>query len=211
MDFFRVLGVSQSASQDEVKQAFRKLALTYHPDRHTHASEAQKKEAASKFKAITEAYETLSDESKRASLRQKTASTSTGTTARRGEGHSYTASSTSSANRARYAGVNTDWSKSYYDHKRHQQWERAQQQAGYARATFWQEFKRYMRYRKTEVLLMSTVGFLFLTSPIIADYIWSVKNRGGLEDYGDDTIPRNRKRNLYPRDRHLFQEEVTKQ
>jgi molecular chaperone DnaJ len=58
-DYYEVLGISKSASQDEVKKAFRKLAMQYHPDRNK-ASDAE-----SKFKEINEAYEVLGDSEKR--------------------------------------------------------------------------------------------------------------------------------------------------
>lgn len=58
-DFYEVLGVSKSASDAEIKKAYRKLALEYHPDRN------KTKEAEAKFKEVTQAYEVLSDEQKR--------------------------------------------------------------------------------------------------------------------------------------------------
>lgn len=58
-DFYEVLGVNKSASADEIKRAYRKLALEYHPDRN------KSKEAAEKFKEVTGAYEVLSDPQKR--------------------------------------------------------------------------------------------------------------------------------------------------
>ncbi|PIP52996.1 molecular chaperone DnaJ [Candidatus Beckwithbacteria bacterium CG23_combo_of_CG06-09_8_20_14_all_34_8] len=58
-DFYEVLGVSKTASADEIKKAYRKLALQFHPDRNKEAG------AAEKFKEVTEAYEVLSDASKK--------------------------------------------------------------------------------------------------------------------------------------------------
>ncbi|MEW6235779.1 MAG: molecular chaperone DnaJ [Candidatus Omnitrophota bacterium] len=59
-DYYEVLGVSKNASQDEIKKAYRKLALKYHPDRNP-----DDKDAVEKFKEATEAYEVLGDDSKR--------------------------------------------------------------------------------------------------------------------------------------------------
>lgn len=64
-DYYEVLGVSKTASQDELKKAYRKLALKYHPDRNKGNAEAEQK-----FKEISEAYGVLSDESKRAQYDQ---------------------------------------------------------------------------------------------------------------------------------------------
>ena len=61
-DYYEVLGISRDASEDEIKKAFRRLALKHHPDR----NQDKKKEAEEKFKEISEAYEILSDPQKRA-------------------------------------------------------------------------------------------------------------------------------------------------
>lgn len=60
-DYYEVLGISRSASQDEIKKAYRKLALRYHPDKNPDNS----KEAEEKFKEVSEAYKVLSDSEKR--------------------------------------------------------------------------------------------------------------------------------------------------
>ncbi len=63
-DFYDVLGVSKSASAEELKKAYRKLALEWHPDRNKAAN------ANEKFKEINEAYSVLSDKQKRATYDQ---------------------------------------------------------------------------------------------------------------------------------------------
>lgn len=60
-DFYEILGVSKSASADEIKKAYRKVAMQYHPDRNP-----GDKEAEEKFKEAAEAYEILSDADKKA-------------------------------------------------------------------------------------------------------------------------------------------------
>ena len=60
-DYYEVLGVEKTATPEEIKKAFRKCAMKYHPDRNP-----GDKEAEEKFKEVGEAYEVLSDEQKRA-------------------------------------------------------------------------------------------------------------------------------------------------
>lgn len=65
-DYYKILGVDKSASKDEIKKAYRKLAIQYHPDKQQGKSDKEKKEAEDKFKEIAEANEVLSDDKKRA-------------------------------------------------------------------------------------------------------------------------------------------------
>ncbi len=69
-DYYGTLGVSKSASADEIKSAYRRLAKKYHPDLYATKSEAEKKEAEVKFKEIQHAYDVLSDPNKRAAFDQ---------------------------------------------------------------------------------------------------------------------------------------------
>ncbi len=59
-DFYEILGVAKNASEDEIKKAYRKLAMKYHPDRNPDSKGAEEK-----FKEAKEAYEMLSDVQKR--------------------------------------------------------------------------------------------------------------------------------------------------
>ena len=65
-DYYDILGVGKSASADEIKKAYRKQALEWHPDRHKDNKEAAEK----RFKEINEAYQVLSDSNKRSSYDQ---------------------------------------------------------------------------------------------------------------------------------------------
>ncbi len=59
-DYYQILGVAKTATQEEIKAAYRKLAMKYHPDRNP-----GNKEAEEKFKEAAEAYQVLSDAEKR--------------------------------------------------------------------------------------------------------------------------------------------------
>jgi DnaJ-class molecular chaperone len=65
-DYYDILGVSKSASQDEIKKAYRKQALEWHPDRHKDDKEVAEK----RFKEINEAYQVLSNSEKRSAYDQ---------------------------------------------------------------------------------------------------------------------------------------------
>jgi DnaJ-class molecular chaperone with C-terminal Zn finger domain len=64
-DFYEILGVSKSADEREIKKAYKRLAMKYHPDRNP-----GDKEAETKFKEVKEAYEILTDAQKRAAYDQ---------------------------------------------------------------------------------------------------------------------------------------------
>src|SRR3954464_10946657 len=67
-DYYEVLGVPKNASDDEIKKAYRKLAMKYHPDRNQ--GEGSSKDAEARFKEAKEAYEMLSEPEKKAAYDQ---------------------------------------------------------------------------------------------------------------------------------------------
>ena len=64
-DFYDILGVNKSASAAEIKKAYRKVAIKFHPDKNP-----DNKEAEEKFKEAAEAYEILSNPEKKTTIRQ---------------------------------------------------------------------------------------------------------------------------------------------
>ena len=64
-DLYDILGVSKQASNDELKKAYRKLALKYHPDKQRNKDEKEKKKAEEKFKKIANSAEILTSPTKK--------------------------------------------------------------------------------------------------------------------------------------------------
>lgn len=64
-NYYEILGVEKNASDDDIRKAYRKLAIKWHPDKWTNSTEDEKKAAEEKFKDINEAYGVLSDKEKR--------------------------------------------------------------------------------------------------------------------------------------------------
>lgn len=84
IDYYKVLGVARDATANDIKQAFRKLALECHPDRHVQSSTQSRESAGRRFRQVSEAYEVLGDNLKRVAYNKGTqyAGTQAGPTSR---------------------------------------------------------------------------------------------------------------------------------
>ena len=102
VDYFAVLGLTQSANEDEIRTAFRKLALLHHPDKATY----DKEDAKRKFQGIAEAYEVLKDPDLRARFLRVRQGRRPGGDRRPSGGGSGRSSGSSSIAGLRRAGVN---------------------------------------------------------------------------------------------------------
>ncbi|KAL1340789.1 hypothetical protein HN51_027258 [Arachis hypogaea] len=78
MDHYKVLGLHRTASKEEIKAAFKKLAFQFHPDKHSHSPKVVRDNATLRFKQVSEAYEVLMDDRKRADYNFRSRSTAAG-------------------------------------------------------------------------------------------------------------------------------------
>ncbi|XP_057949380.1 chaperone protein dnaJ 72 isoform X1 [Malania oleifera] len=88
-DHYKVLGLRRDASKEEIKQAFWKLAMQFHPDKHSHSPNSVKDDATRQFKRLSEAYDVLSDDRKRADYNLRSASATHGGYGYYNRGNSY--------------------------------------------------------------------------------------------------------------------------
>ncbi|XP_015575901.1 chaperone protein dnaJ 72 [Ricinus communis] len=66
MDYYKILELNKNAAKEEIKEAYKRLALKYHPDKHSQSSKVVRENATLRFKQLSEAYQILSDDRKRA-------------------------------------------------------------------------------------------------------------------------------------------------
>lgn len=65
MDYYKILELDKNATKEEIKEAYKRLALKYHPDKHSQSSKSVRDNATLCFKHLSEAYQILSDDRKR--------------------------------------------------------------------------------------------------------------------------------------------------
>ena len=68
MNYYEILNINKNASQKEIKEAYRKLSMKWHPDKHQQSN--KKKDAEDMFKSISEAYTCLSNETTKRNVRK---------------------------------------------------------------------------------------------------------------------------------------------
>ncbi|CAN1199523.1 Chaperone protein dnaJ 72 [Linum perenne] len=107
MDYYKLLGIHRSATKSEIKEAFRRLAVQFHPDKHSQSSKHVRDDASLRFKQISEAYQILVDDRKRAdyNLRSRSSS-STG---------SYHYNNKTSSSSSSSSSSHSSYQSSYYD------------------------------------------------------------------------------------------------
>ena len=99
-DYYEVLGVARTASKDDIKKAYRRLAMKYHPDRNKDDADTEKK-----FKEAKEAYEVLSSDDKRAAYDQAIFSVTSSATSSAGD----VAEAAARYSAAPISGTNSSW------------------------------------------------------------------------------------------------------
>lgn len=172
MDHYKVLGVSRDASKESIKQAFRKLAVEFHPDKHATSPPHVRERATLKFKHITHAYETLMDDRKRADFNTRSS-------------NPFSSSSSSSSSH--------HWNRSYYrdqncggDHRNY----------GYTRsgrASYINKLETLLRLMtaRTSLLHLTFAGLLLGASVAIdsgGKALWKMHNPGKSFEDAMDSI-----------------------
>ncbi|MCO5612198.1 hypothetical protein L7F22_066460 [Adiantum nelumboides] len=178
LDPYKVLGVRWEATGEEVKKAYRKIALQFHPDRHTQASKQQQEVAARRFREASEAYQVLSDPHKRAIYNRNGHRT---TSASYGDWHSASSSSSSPP-------FNNQWHYQRYHYNASAYWHRRPRSHRLSLSPFDLTF---------HALFAGTLIIGLLYGGGIGDSIWNLKNRG--KSY-DDILRAKQRRDIEGRE-----------
>lgn len=164
MDYYSVLGVQKTASAEEIKSAYRKLAFKYHPDKNP-----GDKAAEEKFKSINEAYEVLGDAAKRSRYDQFGSSSS-----------SYSASQSQWGGAGSYGsyGSYTSRDNPFGRQDAYWQWFNSSMRSGYSGSSD-DSYRRTYTYYSTEpktssenIMDMIQKGIMFLIGLFVLRYFW---------------------------------------
>lgn len=178
MDYYRVLGLKKSATKSEIKDAFRKLAIKFHPDKHTASSESVKDNATLKFKQVSEAYDVLSDDRKRADYNLRHSGSG---------GYTTSSASSSYGSGYGYSSTNNNTGSGYHKGNGY----------GYSRPPysngFAHKFGKFAHYLTTrDFLLQATFVGIILGGTIIIDksrgILWNLQNSGKSFEAAMDNI-----------------------
>lgn len=179
MDYYKVLGINKNASKSEIKQAFRNLAMQFHPDKHSSSPKSVREGATLRFKHVSEAYDVLSDDRKRADYNfrysnQRTPGGFASGNSSTGYGYGYG-----------YQNRNPNSSSSYYD-------------SYYRKAAnngdeFVSKFETSLRFLTTRAFLLNAafVGVLLGGTFVIdmgREALWKLRNPGKSFEEAMETI-----------------------
>ncbi|EPS67407.1 hypothetical protein M569_07371, partial [Genlisea aurea] len=175
MDHYKILGISRSASKEEIKQAFRKLAMEFHPDKHSQSTDHLRESAACKFRRISEAYENLIDDRKRAD---------------------YNPTTTNSYSQRRYGGggdanAHTDSHDYGYGYSRSARRRRS-------RSDFFSKFEIGLRFLTARSFLLNATFFCVLAGAMYVvdaggQALWSKQNTGKSFEEAMDSLQKKRR------------------
>ncbi|KAK4272385.1 hypothetical protein QN277_020951 [Acacia crassicarpa] len=180
MDHYNVLGLQRDAPKEEIKAAFKKLAFQFHPDKHSQSPKAVRDNATLKFKQVSEAYEILMDDRKRADYNIRS---------RAGAGRSgFSAGGSSGYNYYYYYSYNYGGKGSTYNYN-----PRYKSGSGFSVDGMASKFESALRFLTTRAFLLN-LGFAgaFLGGIVIIDSsreaIWKMQNSGKSFEEAMETI-----------------------
>ncbi|XP_054803266.1 chaperone protein dnaJ 72 [Prosopis cineraria] len=180
MDHYKVLGLQRNATKEEIKAAFKKLAFQCHPDKHSQSPRAVRDNATLRFKQVSEAYEVLMDDRKRAdyNIRSRAGASRSGFSAGGSSGYNYYS----------YYSYNYGRNGSTHNYK-----PRYKSGYGFSADGMTSKFESAFRFLSTRAFLLN-LGFAgaFLGAIVIIDSsreaIWKMQNSGKSFEEAMETI-----------------------
>ncbi|KAK7857701.1 chaperone protein dnaJ 72 [Quercus suber] len=185
-DHYKVLGLNKNATKDEIKEAFRKLAIKYHPDKHSQSPKPVRENATLRFKLASEAYEVLSDDRKRADYNIRSRST--------GNRYGYNSYS-----------YNNNYNNSYSWNGKAYQARYTNRPPGSGSSDFVSRFEFSLRLLTTRAFLLNLgfagalVGGMFLIDSSM-DSIWKTQNSGKSFEEALESIEKTKGSQKSPRE-----------